>query len=403
MTGLSIEAATDHVEVAVLEDGAVRAHVVEDVGHGHTRRLTALVQEALRISDVTPSGLAWVAAGLGPGSFTGVRVGLATARGFAFAGGARLVGASSLASLAHATPARRSLVVPLVGAGRRDVYAGFFRADTRGQIRLVAAPRVVAADALLAVVAEVHALLPGWAIRFVGPGAARERERLEAAYPTSTALEFRHGGLSALDLAAAALKGAGPGGGPGAGLPAEGREADPVYVRSAQAEERVRRAALGATPTVIRHMTLEDVPAVAETEARTFSDAWSESYFRSLIGYPGGWIRVAERGGQLAGYLVSGIQPGTCDLENICVLPAHRRCGVAQALMADLFEACRAQGAHEVLLEVRVSNDAAQALYCGLGFRLAGVRRGYYRAPDEDALLMACRVPAAPAPAASAS
>ncbi|MBK7366455.1 MAG: tRNA (adenosine(37)-N6)-threonylcarbamoyltransferase complex dimerization subunit type 1 TsaB [Candidatus Eisenbacteria bacterium] len=397
MIGLSIESATDHVEAAVLEDGAVRAHVIEDVSHGHTRRLTPIVQEALRISGVSPSGLEWVAADLGPGSFTGVRVGLATARAYAFAGGARVLGASSLTALAHGAGARRALVVPLVGAGRRDVYAGFYRADTRGAVRLMASPRVIAADALLDVVAEAHALLPGWALRFVGPGAGRERERLEAAHPTSTALEFRHGGLSALDLAAAVMRT----GGPGVGLPAEGREADPVYVRGAQAEERVRRAALGATPTTVRHMTLDDVPAVAEAEARTFSDAWSASYFRSLIGYPGGWIRIAERGGQLAGYLVGGVQAPTCDLENICVLPSHRRCGVANVLMADLFAHCRDQKATEVLLEVRVSNDPAQALYRALGFRLAGVRRGYYRAPDEDAVLMRCPVPPADASAPS--
>lgn len=397
MIGLSIESATDHVEVAVVEDGAVRAHVIEDVSHGHTRRLTPIVQQALGTAGISPAGLAWVAADLGPGSFTGVRVGLATARAYAFAGGARVLGASSLAALAHGVPARRALVVPLVGAGRRDVYAGFYRADTRGTVRLMAAPRVIAADALLEVVAEAHALLPGWALRFVGPGAGRERERLEAAHPTSTALEFRHGGLSALDLAAAVLR---PGG-PGVGLPAEGREADPVYVRGAQAEERVRRAALGATPTTVRHMTLEDVPAVAEAEARTFSDAWSASYFRSLIGYPGGWARVAERGGHLAGYLIAGVQAPTCDLENICVLPAHRRCGVANVLMADLFEHCRNEKATEVLLEVRVSNDPAQALYRSLGFRLAGVRRGYYRAPDEDAVLMRCPVPPADASAPS--
>ncbi len=203
MNGLAIEAATDHVEVAVVNGDAVLAHVVEDVGHGHTRRLTPLVQSALAAASLAPRELAWVAADLGPGSFTGVRVGLATARAYAFAGGANLLGATGVAALAHAAPARRALLVPLVGAGRRDVYAGFFRADTRGNVRLMASPRVVPADTLADVVAEHAALLPGWAVRFVGPAAGRERERLEAAYPTSTALEFRHDGLSALDLARA--------------------------------------------------------------------------------------------------------------------------------------------------------------------------------------------------------
>ncbi|MFN8588343.1 MAG: tRNA (adenosine(37)-N6)-threonylcarbamoyltransferase complex dimerization subunit type 1 TsaB [Candidatus Eisenbacteria bacterium] len=392
MNGLAIEAATDHVEVAVVDAERVLAHVIEDVGHGHTRRLTPLVQQALAAAGLEPRALAWVAADLGPGSFTGVRVGLATARAYAFAGGAELRGASGLATLAHAAPARRALLVPLVGAGRRDVYAGFFRADTRGNVRQVAAPRVIPADALAGVVAEHAELLPGWAVRFVGPAAGRERERLEAAFPTSTALEFRHDGLSALDLARAVRLGLGA----GAGLPEPGHEADPVYVRSAQAEERVRHAALGAIPLVVRDMTAADVAAVAAAEARTFSDAWSERYFHSLFEYEGIWLKVAERGGEFAGYGVATVHEGSCDLENIAVLPAHRRCGVARALLADLYARCRTAGAAQVLLEVRASNDAAQALYRAHGFRLAGVRRGYYRAPDEDALLMAYRLPVAP-------
>lgn len=392
MTGLAIEAATEHVEVAVVSPDGVLAHVVEEVGHGHTRRLTPLVTEALTKANVGVAALSWVAADLGPGSFTGVRVGLATAEGIAFAAGAKLVGASSLAALAHAAPARRALLVPLVGAGRRDVYAGFFRVDARGSVALVAAPRVLPADALREAVDEAHALLPGHAVRFVGPGAGRERERLEALYPTSTAHEFRHGGLSALDLAGAARLRHGPGG----GLPAPGHEAEPVYVRSAQAEERVRRAVTGAVPTTIRPMGEGDLPAVLEIERRVFSDPWSERFFRDVLGQARAgagepfhtWVRVAERAGALAGYSVTTVGGGLATLENIATVPGQRRNGVARALLADLLEHAAESKAHEVTLEVRASNDAAQALYRVHGFRFAGLRRSYYQAPTEDAIVM---------------
>lgn len=407
MTGLAIEAATEHVEVAVVSPDGVLAHVTEDVGHGHTRRLTPLVMRALGEANARPDALSWVAADLGPGSFTGVRVGLATARAFAFASGARLAGASSLASLAHASPARRALVVPLVGAGRRDVYAGFFRVDARGFTTLLAAPRVLPADALREAVAEAHALLPGFAVRFVGPGAGREREKLEAFYPTSTALAFRHEGLSALDLASGARLGHGPGG----GLPAGGREAEPVYVRSAQAEERVRRAVAGAVPMTVRAMRESDVPAIGPIERRVFSDPWPESFFRDALAaaaraaegafHP--WARVAEREGALAGYSLANIEPPIATLENLATIPGQRRNGVARALLADLLEHCESRRVRELTLEVRVSNDAAQGLYRGYGFRLAGLRRGYYRQPPEDALVMTAPLEAALAVARAAA
>jgi ribosomal-protein-alanine N-acetyltransferase len=359
---------------------------VEDVGHGHTRRLTPLVMQALARARVEPRALGWIAADLGPGSFTGVRVGLATAEALALAAGAPLLGASALAALALSSEASRALLVPLVPGGRHDLYAGFFRADLRGRVTLMAAPRVVALPALLETLAEARALLPrGSGLRFVGPGAAREREALERFAPGSTEPAWRFAGLSATDLAAAVRSGLGP----AAGLPAPGEEARPLYVRSAQAEERVRRAALAGRPIRIRDFAEPDLPAVAAIERRIFSDAWPESFFREELSQAMAWARVAEADGALAGYLLAWVGAGAGHVGNLGVIPEARRRGVARALLEDLLEHADAAGAANLTLEVRVSNFAAQALYRAFGFRLAGLRRGYYRDTGEDALTMA--------------
>jgi ribosomal-protein-alanine N-acetyltransferase len=317
-----------------------------------------------------------------------VRVGLATARALALVSGARMLGASSLAALAHAAGARKALVVPLVGAGRRDLYAGFFRADARGRVRLLASPRVGTPAVLLGAVAEAHGLVPDHAVVIVGPGAARERAPLEAAYPGSTSGAFRHEGLSALDVAAAATLDAGP----GAGLPAYGHEAEPVYVRPAQAEEKVRHRITGLTPPLVRPLQPADLPAVDQMEHRLFSDPWPQRFFLDALVAPEAVLRVAERKGAIAGYLVATLQPPLAELQNLATAPEQQRSGVARALMSELLETCHARGVREIGLEVRASNAAAQALYRAHGFRLMGLRRGYYKAPDEDALLMGRRL-----------
>jgi len=387
--GLALETATDHVSVAVVGPRlATPVLIEENVGHGHTRRLAALVERALAEAGVRASELGYIATDLGPGSFTGVRVGLATARALALVSGARLLGASSLAALAHASAEPRTLVVPLVGAGRRDLYAGFFRRTSHGQVRLLAAPRVGTPEALLESLAEVHALVPDHAVRFVGPGAERERERLERAYPGSTLSGLRAGGLSALDLAAAALKPEGP----GAGLPEPGRETEPVYVRPAQAEERVRHKVTGLTPARVRAMMSGDLERVDELEHRLFADPWPRGSFLDALADPRAVCLVAERGGDVAGYLVATALPPSAELQNLGTAPEQQRAGVGRALVESLIDTCRARGLRELALEVRVSNAAAQALYRTLGFRLVGLRRGYYRRPEEDALLMARRV-----------
>jgi ribosomal-protein-alanine N-acetyltransferase len=392
--GLAIESATAHVEVLVCgADGAPRAHLVEEVGFGHTRRLTPLIAEALARAALAPRDLQWLAADLGPGSFTGVRVGLATAEALALASGARLLGASSLASLAHGAGARRALVVPLVPAGRRDVYAGFFRAGPNGQATLLAAPRVGEPGMVLDAAAECQALLGGWPVRFVGPGAARERDALEAAHPGSTAPAWRAAGLSALDLAAAAITAAGP----AAGLPVSGEALQPLYVRPAQAEERVRHRALAAFPVALRPLEEADIPAVVAVERRVFPDPWTPEFFRSELGLPMIHARVVDLDGRLAGYLVAWLGQDGGHLGNLAVVPEARRRGVARRLLDDLLDRARSLGVGSIALEVRVSNFAAQALYRGYGFRLAGLRRGYYRESGEDALIMQWKDPRSPA------
>jgi tRNA threonylcarbamoyl adenosine modification protein YeaZ/ribosomal-protein-alanine acetyltransferase len=386
--GLAIESATAHVEVLVCDRrGDPRALIAEEVGYGHTRRLTPLVAQALERSGLSARDLAWVAADLGPGSFTGVRVGLATAEALALASGARLLGASSLAALAHGAAARRALVVPLVPAGRRELYAGFFRADARGRVSLLAAPRLVTATALLDAVEEARQVLDGWPPRFVGPGAARERALLDRALPGAASPEWRATGLSAADLAAA-VRAPGGNGGPAAGLPAPGAAPQPLYVRSAQAEELVRHRVQAERPLAIRPMTDADIATVAAIERRVFSDPWSPEFFRSELGLQSVYARVAELEGRIAGYLVAWLGEAEGHLGNLAVIPEARRGGIARALLEDLLARAGPPGARRIALEVRVSNFAAQALYRAYGFRLAGLRRGYYRDTNEDALVM---------------
>ena len=392
MTGLAIESATPHVEVLVCDDGLTPlAHEIEEVGHGHTRRLTPLIARALERAKRTPADLGWIAADLGPGSFTGVRVGIATAEALALATGARLIGAPSLAALAHSAGARRALVVPLVPAGRRDVYAGFFRADSRGQVGLVAAPVVGTAERVMDATQEALGLVPGASPRFVGPAVPREQETLERAYPGAASPPWRFEGLSALDLASAATATR-----PAAlGLPAPGSAMSPLYVRPAQAEETVRRRELAKDPPALRRFRHDDVPAVTEIERRVFSDPWSEAFFHGELDQAQVHARIAEVGGELAGYSLAWLGAGEGHLGNLAVVESMRRRGVARALIEELLAHARSAGVRRLTLEVRVSNFAAQGLYREHGFRLVGLRRGYYRDRGEDALVMEWRDAAA--------
>lgn len=75
-------------------------------------------------------------------------------------------------------------------------------------------------------------------------------------------------------------------------------------------------------------------------------------------------------------------------INNLAVAPLRRRGGVGSALLVHILQEGAALGAQRATLEVRRSNDVARALYERFGFSVAGVRRGYYTNPPEDALIL---------------
>ena len=138
----------------------------------------------------------------------------------------------------------------------------------------------------------------------------------------------------------------------------------------------------------LREATPDDVPAIHAIEVASFADPWSEGAFRSMIAHPQVRARVATRGGEVVGYSIAWIVDDECELANVAVAPTIRRAGAGGALLDDLIAEVERRGGATIWLEVRASNAAARALYESRGFAEMGRRKGYYRAPVEDAVLM---------------
>ncbi len=123
-------------------------------------------------------------------------------------------------------------------------------------------------------------------------------------------------------------------------------------------------------------------------EAVLFSDAWSESSVSGTLASPLAAAFVAECDGECIGYLLSSMLAPEGELLRIGVHPAHRRRGIGGALMRRFLNEAEGRGCKEIFLEVRADNAAAIALYRQSGFQDNGIRRGYYKNPTANALLM---------------
>lgn len=134
-------------------------------------------------------------------------------------------------------------------------------------------------------------------------------------------------------------------------------------------------------PMAERHLA-----ALAEIEKACFHAPWSESMLREELGK--GIFLVAERDGQAVGYVGCQTVLDEGYITNVAVSPDCRRQGVGRALIGTLVSHAGAQGLAFVTLEARTSNMPAIALYENAGFQKVGVRKNFYTAPVEDALLM---------------
>lgn len=142
-------------------------------------------------------------------------------------------------------------------------------------------------------------------------------------------------------------------------------------------------AELTIIPMEERHLD-----ALAALERLCFSDPWTRLGLAMELGKPGSVFAVAELGGRAAGYAGMNCVLDECYIDDVAVFPKYRRQGVALALMGYLIREAQKRRASFLTLEVRASNTAALTLYRNLGFKSVGRRHGFYRLPDEDALIL---------------
>ena len=141
---------------------------------------------------------------------------------------------------------------------------------------------------------------------------------------------------------------------------------------------------------LIRAATPADLPAILAVEQASPTAAhWTaEQYQRRL---EDGCLLVAERDGELYGFLCARVAAGEWEIENVVVATELLRRGIAYGLARELMQRAESEAVTAILLEVRESNLAARRLYEKLGFREVGRRRAYYSDPVEDAIQYALR------------
>ena len=142
---------------------------------------------------------------------------------------------------------------------------------------------------------------------------------------------------------------------------------------------------------IVRTMQIDDLEQVMPIENANFSRPWTETgYFTYLLRNDAMFL-VAEEEGKILGYCGVLLMLDEGDITNVSVKKEEQNKGIGSKLLEALIEKTSKEGVSVLHLEVRPSNEAAVALYEKFGFTRDGLRKNYYEAPCEDALLMTRR------------
>ena len=146
---LALETSAKAVSAAVSEDGKILCSGYQDTGLTHSRTLMPIVEHILKNTGLTVADMDAIAVAAGPGSFTGIRIGVAAAKGLAFAADKPAVGVSTLAAMARNVAFCDGLVVCAMDARRQQVYNALFEAKD-GQLTRLTPDRAISLEELAA-------------------------------------------------------------------------------------------------------------------------------------------------------------------------------------------------------------------------------------------------------------
>lgn len=174
MRTLAIECATKSIGLALLDGERVGAELYLHPDRHHSEILLAALQQLLTLAGTSLWEVELIACSVGPGSFTGLRIGVSTVKGLALAMSVPVAGVSTLETLAMNAAVSADLICPLLDAGKSQVYAGLFRMDTDGLPEAATEERLVDIGALLKDLDRKEVL-------FLGDGAVRHGQQIREA------------------------------------------------------------------------------------------------------------------------------------------------------------------------------------------------------------------------------
>lgn len=381
---LAIDTSSKRCSVCIYEDSHVIINLNNDDEKTHSVKLMPMVDQAFKETGLSLDDISLLACCIGPGSFTGVRIGISTVKAFADVKNIPVVGITSLESLAYnvihdnssvnTIDEKKTLICSLIDAKNNNVYCGLYYYNEK--MNLI---EIFAEDISVTIEKIKNTFVKNnfSDIIFVGDGAETYKNTIEDNFKNENICICE--GESNFQCSPSLAK---------AGLQKynEGNYGDsnsifPVYLRKSQAERALEEK------IKILPMTEADIEEISPNFQTEFDEFWNINNLKNDFQNPNSTYFVAKLDNEIVGF--AGFL-NICDEANIMNIVTKinkRHLGIGSKLLSQLITSAHEQNCKSITLEVNEHNAPAIHLYEKFNFKRIGLRKKYYNNKD-NAIIM---------------
>lgn len=369
---LAIDTSTAAASAALMDNGYLFCEHILNDGKKHSEKLIDIMDLVIKNSGMKAKDIDAFAYSMGPGSFTGLRIGAAAVLGMAQALDKPVIGIPTLDGLAYNLWREKGIICPMLDAQRNMVYSSIYGFEGDKLVKYEDF-RAIDIDNLIEKLNSFDE-----DITFLGDGVPIFKDKLKKGlkslyFAPAVNLFPRASSIAAL----ASIKYE-------KGEISSYRDIKLCYIRKSQAEVEYANK----HKADIQIMKAEDIGEVYEIEHMCFTTPWSLESFAEEINNNLAKYFVAKVDGKVVGYGGVWIVVDEGHITNIAVHPDYRGQGIGEAIVKSLIALAKEHNITSITLEVRPTNTAALNLYKKFGFKVEGLRKGYYTDTKEDALIM---------------
>ena len=369
---LAIDTSSKICSVSILEDENVLVSLYNDDEKTHSVKLMPMIDEALKKTNLTLDDISLLACCIGPGSFTGVRIGIATIKAFADVKRIPTIGVTSLESLAYNVEnisTNSDLICSLIDAKNGNVYYGLYKMANHY-------PQLIsmALDNINNTINTIQDNMKNENINsviFVGDGANTYKDQILSVIKNST-FASKKNLQDSISIAKVGLN---------KYLNKELGSLSPIYLKKSQAEIALEEK------IQIQPMVESDIVAISPNFETNFDKFWNIYNLKNDFSNPNSTYFIAKIGDEIVGFAGFLAICDEANIMNIVTKFNKRDIGIGTKLLNALINSAKKQGLKSITLEVNANNFTAIHLYEKFEFKRIGLRKKYYNNTD-DAIIM---------------